>query len=293
MKNIAVYGRAFKDSLTIYIKELLNGLKQSGATLHFYEPFYHFLKERLPLPEEVILFSRHDPLDEDVELIVSIGGDGTLMDSTIFTRSGSIPIMGINTGRLGFLSSVSLDEIDAAVHAVRTREYQVDQRTMLRVDSETPLFGDQNFALNELTIHKNDSASMIIIHVHVNGKFLNSYWADGLIIATPTGSTAYSLSCGGPIVMPGSDNFIIAPIAPHNLNVRPIVIPDDSEIMLEMEGRSPYFLASLDSRSVTLPPETRLKVTKSDFQISLLRLQNYDYLWTIRNKLNWGLDTRN
>jgi NAD+ kinase len=201
--------------------------------------------------------------------------------------------MGINLGRLGFLTGVGTEDISGALEALMKGHYTIDKRSLLRLESNRNLFGGVNYALNELTIHKKDSSSMITINTYLNGEYLNSYWADGLIIATPTGSTGYSLSCGGPIVAPYSGNFVITPIAPHNLNVRPIVVSDQNVISLEVEGRSQYFLASLDSRSVTIDSAISLAVRREDFTMSLVRLGSTNFLNTLRKKLNWGLDTRN
>jgi NAD+ kinase len=202
-------------------------------------------------------------------------------------------VLGINVGRLGFLSSVAADEIIDAVELLEKGHYALDKRSLLKLESNCSLFGEVNYALNELTIHKKDSSSMITINTYLNGEYLNSYWADGLIIATPTGSTGYSLSCGGPIVAPYSGNFVITPIAPHNLNVRPIVVSDQNVVSLEVQGRSQYFLASLDSRSVTIDSSIQLAVRKQDFTMNLVRFDNDNFLGTLRRKLNWGLDTRN
>jgi len=215
------------------------------------------------------------------------------LDTVTLIRDSKIPILGINTGRLGFLSNISIQEIDQAMDALHSKKYTVDERALLKVKTEDNLFGETNFALNELTIHKKDSSSMITIHAYINDQYLNSYWADGLIIATPTGSTAYSLSCAGPIVVPGSENFVITPIAPHNLNVRPIVVSDNSEIKLKIEGRGMQFLASLDSRSETIDSKYELTIVKEKFKIGLIQLENQDFLRTIRNKLMWGIDKRN
>jgi NAD+ kinase len=208
-------------------------------------------------------------------------------------QDSGIPVLGINVGRLGFLSSISKQEITQCLDSLFKGHYTLDKRRLLKLDSSINLFGDVNYALNELTIHKKDSSSMIIINTFINGEYLNSYWADGLIIATPTGSTGYSLSCGGPIIAPHSENFVITPIAPHNLNVRPIVVSDENVISLEVEGRSQYFIASLDARSVTIDSTVSLAIKKSDFTMNLVRIGNDNFLDTLRKKLNWGLDSRN
>ena len=208
-------------------------------------------------------------------------------------QDSGIPVLGVNVGRLGFLTAIGTENISDSIDALVKGHFSLDKRRLLRLESNRNLFGGVNYALNELTIHKKDSSSMIIINTYLNGEYLNSYWADGLIIATPTGSTGYSMSCGGPIVAPYSGNFVITPIAPHNLNVRPIVVSDENVISLEVLGRSQYFLASLDSRSVTIDSAISLAVRREDFTMNLVRLGSSNFLDTLRKKLNWGLDTRN
>ena len=291
--NIALFGRKFDSRFDPYIQHLLNKLVQSTDTTMVYEPFLSFLSQRFELPESVSVCRTFEDVRDNVDFVVSVGGDGTLLDASTFVRDTGIPILGINTGRLGFLSNVAIDEIDQAIDGLLEGAFALDKRAVLKLSTGNKLFGDVNFALNELTIQKRDSASMITIHAYMNGVFLNSYWADGLIVATPTGSTAYSLSCGGPIVAPGSKNFVITPIAPHNLNVRPIVVPDDAELTLRMEGRTNQYLIALDSRSSTADETVELKVSRAGFDISLVRLPEQNFLSTLRNKLNWGLDKRN
>jgi len=293
MKRVAIYGRLFDDKLSPYVQRVFDKLEAVGASLHIYEPFHQFLNDRINIQSDISLFDRKSGLKGEVDFLMSIGGDGTFLDSTTFIRDSQIPIVGVNTGRLGFLSGIALDEIDEAVDAIVAGAYTLDSRRLLKLETENKMFGDENFALNELTVHKKDTSSMITIHAYLDGNFLNSYWADGLIVATPTGSTAYSLSCGGPIVMPGSENFVITPVAPHNLNVRPIVIPDGGVLTLKVEGRGDYFMASLDSRSESMEGSTELVISRNNFEINLLRLASHNYLRTIRNKLNWGLDKRN
>ena len=227
------------------------------------------------------------------ECLISIGGDGSIMDAVTIVKDSGIPILGINTGRLGFLSNISLEQISTAIENLFEKEYRIEKRALLRVETSNNIFGSTNFALNELTIHRKDSGSMITIHAQVEDHYLNSYWADGIIIATPTGSTAYSLSAGGPIVEPGSNNFVITPIAPHNLNVRPMIISDDNIIRLKVEGRSKHFLATLDSRSFNVDSQDELIIRKADFKIKLIKLQGQNFYETIRNKLMWGIDKRN
>jgi len=227
------------------------------------------------------------------DMLVSIGGDGTILESARMVGHSGIPILGINNGRLGFLSSTPLEETQHAIEKVLAGEFFVEQRSMLELKSEDSPFGEDNFALNELTVHKSNRSSMIVIHAYLDGAFLNTYWADGLIIATPTGSTGYSLSAGGPIVAPTSRSIIVSPIAPHNLNVRPLVLPDDHSLTLEVEGRASDHLVSLDSVSRPLKAGMKLEVCKADFSVGLVRFSSEDYLNTLRNKLMWGIDRRN
>lgn len=293
MLKVAVYGRLFSESFVPFVQEVFTKLAEHNVELLIYEPFNDYLKPRINVKSKHSVFLKHHELDEETSFLFSIGGDGTILDAAALVKDAKIPIIGINTGRLGFLSTISITDIDDAIEKIFSGQYEIDERTMLKVESNKKLFNSTNFALNELTIHKKDSSSMIKIHAYLNGKFLNSYWADGLIVATPTGSTAYSLSCGGPIILPGSNNLEVTPIAPHNLNVRPIVIPDDSVLKLKVEGRNNQFLVSLDSRSETIDSSTELIIRKNEFNCHLITLSNTNQLDTIREKLNWGLDKRN
>lgn len=291
--NISIYGRAFSEKFSPLVENLFAKLSEKNISYSVYFPFYEYLSGKIKIDKNVPLFSTYEEIKGKADFIFSIGGDGTFLESATFVRSSEIPIMGLNTGRMGFLSSFPMDETEAAIEAVVNKNFTLDQRSMLRLDTPDKLFADTNFALNEITVHKKDTSAMIIIHAHLDGKFLNSYWADGLIISTPTGSTAYSLSCGGPIVLPDCNNFVISPIAPHNLNVRPIVVSDKSKITLRVEGRSQAFLVSLDSRSETISSDIELHISKNDFNVSLVRPVVDGQLNTIRNKLNWGFDKRN
>jgi NAD+ kinase len=225
--------------------------------------------------------------------MISIGGDGTFLETIHLVKDSGIPILGVNAGRLGFLASTQKEEIVNVLTQIKNGQYRLQTRSLLKLSSDLNLFNGEDFALNELTVHKKDSSSMITIHTYIDDLYLNSYWADGLIIATPTGSTAYSLSCGGPILVPGARDFIITPIAPHNLNVRPVVVPDSRKISLKIEGRSKEFLCSMDSRSVTIDSSTEINITKADFRINIIQTENQNFLNTIRNKMMWGLDRRN
>ena len=230
---------------------------------------------------------------EKLDVFISIGGDGTLLETISHIGRFEIPVLGINTGRLGFLATTSKDEIESALAQMLAGTYKLDKRAVLRLESSVPVFGKLNFALNDFTIVKKDTSSMITIHTYIDGEFLNSYWADGIIVATPTGSTGYSLSCGGPLIFPRSGNFVITPVSPHTLTVRPIIVADSSEITFQIEGRSKRFLVSLDSRIATVDNTIKLTVKKADFKVNLIQLEGQHYFRTLRQKLNWGLDIRN
>jgi NAD+ kinase len=291
--RLAIYGRLLKDEDIPYLQELLDIIsdRQIEALLH--KNYQSQFKGRLQLKGKFGTFKNHDDIKDNVDFLISLGGDGTLLDTLTYVRNSNIPILGINFGRLGFLASTGRKEIKLAIDALQARTYQLDTRTLLHLDSNKDIFGGVNYALNEFSIHKKDTSSMITIHTYINGELLNSYWADGLIIATPTGSTGYSLSCGGPIIFPSSENFVITPVAPHNLNVRPIIVSSDSIISFEVEGRNENFLCTLDSRYEAIDTSYQLAVRKEDFSISLLRVNEMDFLSTIREKLMWGADQRN
>lgn len=293
MMRVAIYGRSFTDNYIPAIQNLFDKLKPHTKELYVFEAFHSYLKPRIDFSSDISLFQKHKELKGKVDYLISIGGDGSMLDTVNLVRDSGIPILGINTGRLGFLSNISIQEIDLAIEALVEKKFKIDKRTLLKVITDDNLFGEINYALNELTIHKKDSSSMITIHAYINDQYLNSYWADGLIIASPTGSTAYSLSCNGPIIVPGSENFVITPIAPHNLNVRPVVVSDSCEIKLKVEGRGTQYLASLDSRSETIDSKYELRIVKENFEINLIELEHQDFLRTIRKKLMWGIDKRN
>ncbi|TCC86957.1 NAD kinase [Pedobacter frigiditerrae] len=291
--RIAIYGRDFNDSVLPFVQEVFDALAAHQIEISVYLKFYNFIKNKVVLPENIITFSSHKELVNQTEVLLSLGGDGTLLDTLSLVRDSQIPVIGINFGRLGFLASINKNEIKNAIAALVKGEYSLDKRSILNLESQNDLFTDENFALNDITIHRRDNSAMMIIHAYMNGEFVNSYWADGLIIATPTGSTAYSLSCGGPIILPSAQNFVITPIAPHNLNVRPIIVPDNVELTFEIEARSTKFLLSCDSRTETVDRSVKITINKAKFNVNLVRLNNESYLTTLRNKLLWGIDTRN
>jgi len=252
------------------------------------------VKEKLTLQQDIGKFEGYiDFRMRKFDYVITLGGDGTILNAITEVRDSKVPILGINLGRLGFLADIEKNQIRAAIKLLQKGRYRIDERQLLYLESNLPIHGDIPFALNDCTLLKRDTSSMITIHTYVNGAYLNSYWADGIIISTPTGSTGYSLSCGGPIIFPGSGNFIITPVAPHNLNVRPIVIPDTSVISFEVEGRTDNFLCTMDSRFETVTSDHQLAVRKCDFSINLIQLENQSFLKTIRGKLAWGVDNRN
>ena len=290
--TIAIIGSPYPEHFSKYIQHLIKKLENEHIKITVEEKFNSFLQNNIRFKKDVSTFNSHKSLKENADFLFSIGGDGTLLKAVTFVRDANIPILGINTGRLGFISSVSSGQIDDAINDILKDNYKINKRTLLTLETENALFKDKNFALNDVTISKKDTSSMIRVDAFVDGEFLNTYWADGLVVSTPTGSTGYSLSCGGPIIMPGTNNIIITPNAPHNLNVRPIVIADDSEIRLKVEDRDQLALVSLDSRARAFDSQTELIIKKAPFKIKLIEPQNNSFTATIRNKLMWGLDKR-
>ena len=293
--KVALFGKQFSEEFLDSFKLILDEFNSQKIELCIYRPFYDFVVNDLGFTPNVSeFFSKHSDLDKEADYFFSIGGDGTFLDAVTVVQDSGIPIVGVNSGRLGFMADIAQDEIPVAITNILEGNFSIEERTLLKVQSrDNGLFKDFNYALNEFTVHKKDSASMITIHTYIDGEYLNSYWADGLIISTPTGSTAYSLSVGGPILIPNTQNFVISPISPHNLTVRPIVLPNHQEITLKVEGRSDSYLASLDSRSVSFDALNELKISKADFKIKVLKLKTHSFYSTLRNKLMWGVDKRN
>ena len=290
--TIAIFGSPYPEHFTKYIQHLVKKLESEHVKIIIEENFNNFLQNNIRFTSTIDVFNSYESLKEKADFLISIGGDGTLIKAVTYVRELNIPIMGINTGRLGFISSISATQISDAINDILRKEYTINERTLLQLDTNKNLFKDKNFALNEVAVSKKDTSSMIRIDAFIDDEFLNTYWADGLVISTPTGSTGYSLSCGGPIIVPGTNNIIITPNAPHNLNVRPIVINDNSVIKLKVEDRDQIALVSLDSRSRAFDSETELIIKKTDFKIKLIQPQNNSFTSTIRNKLMWGLDKR-
>lgn len=291
--KVAIYSRGLEVEQEDQLLTLLEELTRQHFKICLYKPLIEQHSSIKMLPTEFSVFTSHKDLDETFDFAISLGGDGTILDSATLVRDKNIPILGINFGRLGFLASLGQDEMITAVESMATGTYMVDDRTLIHLDANVPLFGDAPFALNEFAIHKRDTSPMIKIHTYLNGEFLNSYWADGLIVSTPTGSTGYNMSCNGPIVFPDSGSFVITPVAPHNLNVRSIVVPDDNIISFEIEGRTDEFICAMDARRHIVEKDIQLAVKKEEFTIKLVRLSENTFLSTLREKLTWGLDKRN
>lgn len=291
--RIALFGTPCSEQFTKYIQHLVSRLEAENVTVLVYEEYFNFLENKVKFKNPPIFFDAYESLKDQADYLFSIGGDGTLLGSVTLVRDSNIPILGINTGRLGFISSIATDQIESAITDVLNNNFEIKSRTLLSLETETNLFGKVNFALNEVAVVKKDTSSMIRIDAFLDNEFLNSYWADGIVIATPTGSTGYSLSCGGPIIIPGTDNVIITPIAPHNLNVRPIVLSDKNVIKLKVADNDQLALVSLDSRFRAFDASVSLIIKKADFKINLIEPQSNSFISTIRTKLMWGIDKRN
>lgn len=290
--RIAIYGRSLHEDQHDHLIKLLEAFLKARAELKLYLPIAEALRSA-GKDIEVPVFSSQADLDPGLDFFVTIGGDGTLLDAVSWVRDRGIPVLGINFGRLGFLTSVAPSRVKEAVDQLMRGQYTIEKRSMVRLHTDSGLFGKTNYALNEFAIHKKDIASMIKIKAYVNGELMNSYYADGLVVATPTGSTGYSISCGGPIILPESPVLVITPVAPHNLNVRPVVIADQATLGFEVEGIGDQFLASLDARTANISSSIRLEITRNPFDFLLVRLNDSTHLRTLRSKLLWGIDKRN
>lgn len=291
--NVSVFGRKVTKQNIIYYNEFLGVLKDFGWNPILETNLKKLLVKKAGLPEDTDEFASHKDLQSGIDLSFSIGGDGTFIQNVKYIRDSGVPVLGINTGRLGFLSNISKEHLEEAMDLVRRKEYVHQERSLIRIETQGDLFGADNVALNEVVLQKKDTSSMITVHAELDGKYLNSYWADGLICATPSGSTAYSLSCGGPIVTPGCQVHILTPIAPHNLNVRPMVVPDHMPIKLTIEGRERNYLISLDGDSKHIKNNQEVMVYKADYMINVIKFADNNFLDTIRNKMLWGIDKRN
>ncbi|MBL57040.1 MAG: NAD kinase [Flavobacteriales bacterium] len=292
--KIGIYGIKFNPEKLSTFQNLFTYLKSKtkNNTISIFTGLYKQLVGNVNNIDRFDRFSYSDEI-QDFDLLICLGGDGSILDSLSIVRGSNVPVFGINTGRLGFLSSISSENVRKPLDKILAGNIKHDKRSVLKLSTKSNHFGDINYALNEVTVHKKDSSSMMIIHTYVENEYLNSYWADGLIVSSPTGSTGYNLSCSGPIIMPGSEVFIITPIAPHNLNVRPLIIPDNKKIKLKLEGRDDEFLVALDARSEPIKIDEELVIEKGEFYMNVVRTPQHSFFSTIRNKLNWGLDNRN
>ncbi|MGA1543325.1 MAG: NAD kinase [Saprospiraceae bacterium] len=292
--KVIVYARKLNDSILKYLNILVDSLTEIQSEVFLSKEIYHQLRNDDDLFTKVNLLTGKESITLDnFDFFITLGGDGTILGALTYVKGSGIPIMGINVGRLGFLASIEKKKIREAVNAIKEGFYTKESRTLLNISSNYPIFANLPLALNDVTVSKRDTSSMVTIHTYIDGEYLNSYWGDGLIISTPTGSTGYSLSCGGPIVFPGSGNFVITPIAPHNLNIRPIVVSDKSEILLKIEGRTENFLCTLDARFETITTAHQLKIRKYHYPLFLVRMKDASFSKTIRSKLAWGVDKRN
>ncbi len=293
--KIAIYGQYYQNSTEPIIREIFLFLNRNDTQLVIEADFLAMLYEKKLLTKEYRTFTGYEGLDTDVDLLISIGGDGTILRAATLVRDKGIPILGINAGRLGFLASGQMDNLEEFLQKVLDRDFHLSERALLSLDCHPPIpeLATLNFAMNEISVSRKDTTSMITIETSIDGEYLNSYWADGLIVSTPTGSTGYSLSCGGPILTPDVKSFVITPIAPHNLNARPLVIPDDVTIRLRVTGRESQYLVSLDSRIASVPNESVLSISRTPFTIRMAEISGETFLKTLRRKLLWGEDRRN
>ncbi|MFN6090054.1 MAG: NAD kinase [Cyclobacteriaceae bacterium] len=292
MTRIGIHGKDFQNKSSRFLEKVLDHLKKKQVEIWVSSKFLKQFKSSRIQDYQLRAFDQGDHLHQ-LDSFLSLGGDGTLLESVTYIGKAETPILGINTGRLGFLATISREDVEKSLDELLNNNFTIDSRSLLRLVSTPKLFGNLNFALNDFTIMKKDTSSMITVHVHVDGELLNSYWSDGIIVSTPTGSTGYSLSCGGPLVHPKSESFVITAVSPHNLGTRPIVLADDAELSFHIEGRSKKYLISLDSRFETVDESVKLKIKKEKFRVKLIRLSSQNYFNTLRQKLNWGVDIRN
>jgi NAD+ kinase len=293
--KVAIYGQYYQNSTEPIIRDIFVFFNENQVEMIIEEAFLKLLYEKQIVKKEYKTFQSHAELDDSFDIMISIGGDGTILRAATLVRDSGIPILGINAGRLGFLAMVQKDEIAEFLQLIIEKKYTISERNLISLSGtpNIPEIADINFAMNEISVSRKDTTSMITIETYLNDEFLNSYWADGLIISTPTGSTGYSLSCGGPILTPNVSSLVITPIAPHNLNARPLVIPDDTVIRLKVTGREEQYLVSLDSRIASVKNESELTIRKTPFKIKMVEIHEETFLKTLRNKLLWGEDKRN
>jgi len=293
--KIGIYGQFYHEGSDGCIQSLLNELKARKTVIAIERSYLSILQKEVGLEGDYQVFDNYEDLDTSFDFFFSIGGDGTILRTVLYIRGLGIPVMGINTGRLGFLATIQKEFISTAIDKVFKGEYRIVERSLLEIETspEKEELSELSFALNEIAVSRKNTTSMITVATSIDDEYLTSYWADGLIISTPTGSTGYSLSCGGPVITPETCAFVLTPIAPHNLNARPLVIPDDKQIRLKVSGREKSFLVSLDSRIATLDNETEICIQRAPFSIKMVELTSESFLKTLRKKLLWGEDKRN
>ncbi|AUS04832.1 NAD kinase [Pseudotamlana carrageenivorans] len=293
--KVAVFGRFYNKNTSVSVERLFNYLLKKNIDAYIETHFFNLIRENSAQINDFSSFKTFDTLDTSFDFLVSIGGDGTILRAITFVKDIDIPIIGINTGRLGFLATIQVDVIESAMQNIIDGNYKISERSLLAVETspENDAISVMNFALNEVAVSRKNTTSMITVETHLDGEYLTSYWSDGLILSTPTGSTGYSLSCGGPVITPSTNSFVLTPIAPHNLSARPLIIPDSTEVHLRVSGREENHLVSLDSRIATLDNGTLIKIKKADFKIKMIDLLDESFLITLRKKLLWGEDKRN
>ena len=291
--KVAIFGRNFPSSARENIATLFNKLQAFNVEVFLFTPFYEFLKKKAGLRPVINgQFSNHEDIPKDTDFLFSLGGDGTFLETVTLVRDSGIPVAGINIGRLGFLSYISQETLSESLDSIFSGRFEIEERMLLKVQTTGSAINSLDVALNEVRIYK-QSGSLITVHVSANDEFLGAYWADGLLVSTPTGSTAYNLSVGGPIVVPESKSVILSPIAPHNLSVRPLVLPDSAVLQLTVDTREPRFQLALDSRTIDVDVDTTVTISKADYTLRMIRIENIGFFSTLRNKLMWGADRRN
>ncbi|NLN24797.1 MAG: NAD kinase [Bacteroidetes bacterium] len=293
--KVGIYGQFYHQNTEKYLHILLEALSKKGASIFIEKNFYDILKQRDTIDSRILSCNTFETLDADYQLFFSIGGDGTILKAVTFVKNSGIPIVGINLGRLGFLATIQKEDIQTMLHQILEGKYSISERSLLTVSMYPKQndFNTLNFALNAVAVNRRNTSSMIQVETWINDNYLTSYWSDGLIVATPTGSTGYSLSCGGPIIEPSAKNFLLTPIAPHNLSARPLIVPDTAVLTLKVSGREDSYLLSLDSRTSTVANETKVIIKKADFKIKLLQIEEDSFIQTLRKRLLWGEDKRN
>ena len=289
---VGIHGKKFKREDKDFLKTVFDLFSKKASKLLFSPAYLKSLLKTGILPDEHGVLDSRSQL-QGLDVMITLGGDGTLLEAVALLEGLPVPVWGINLGRMGFLATTARETVETTLQILLDRKFEIEERTMLSIVEPHHIYGEKNFGLNDFTILKKDTSSMILVHAYIDDTFLNSYWADGIIVSTPTGSTGYSLSCGGPMVLPGSRNFVITPVSPHNLTARPMVVPDDSKIHFRVEARSKQYLTSLDSRFVAVPVDMEFTLMKSEYTARLIKVEGDNYFKTIRQKLNWGVDYRN